>query len=254
MTVQKDTSGITNTTGVFMKLEINRALSTVSLFLFLSWATTATAQDSILQSLIKRISPTSDALASESSLQKPQLANRGKKLFKNVRIYNNFNDFLKLSPKIDEEMAEKLAGFVDFKVNGFSIAKPKTSDEMVFTWVPVQLNQPMKIEMALNRWFATSLVALAKSKKLQMPQWTNSRFMNLLDLLALHISYERSLETDPGDMYFIADLICEQKKLTEVINEPKSDTVINLVKDYGRPRLLEFDISISLPRVEPENA
>ena len=174
-----------------MKQEISRALSTVSLFLFLTGAHTAPAQDSILQSLVKRMSSTSDALACESSLQQKHLAHHlaGRTLFKNVKIYNNFSDFLSLSNHIDEDMASKLANYVEFKVNGFPIAKPQSPDQMAYTWVPLQLNKPMKIQMTFNRWYASSLLSLVKAK-VALPSWTSSRLVTLLDLLSLDICYE----------------------------------------------------------------
>lgn len=234
-----------------MKQEMSRALSTVNLFLFLSLAHTATAQESILQSLVKRISPTSDALASESSLQQKHLAHHlaGRTLFKNVKIYNNFSDFLSLSNHIDEDMASKLANFVEFKVNGFPIAKPKSPEQLAYTWVPLQLNKPMKIQMTFNRWYASSLLSLIKSK-VALPNWTSSRLVTLLDLVSLDISYERSLESTPDDEYFIADIICQNNTITKIINEPKSDSVYDLVKNYGSPGF--FNLTINLPRVEIE--
>ncbi len=175
----------------------------------------------------------------------------GRTLFKNVKIYNNFSDFLSLSNHIDEDMASKLANYVEFKVNGFPIAKPQSPDQMAYTWVPLQLNKPMKIQMTFNRWYASSLLSLVKAK-VALPSWTSSRLVTLLDLLSLDICYERSLEATPDDEYFIADIICQNSTITKIINEPKSDSVYDLVKNYGTPGF--FNLSINLPRVDVEGA
>lgn len=234
-----------------MKLEISSVLSTLVLFTLFTMASFAHANNAgYLQSLLKRFSPTRGGIASELSPQHKDITSRlmSQGLMRTVKVHHDFTPFLKLSDSIDPEMAEKINGLVDFSINGYSIKKQPANPNS-YTLIPVRVDQPITIEVALSRGNATSLLEVAKSKT-NLPAWSNSSFMKLLDLVSFRITYKRPLDKENTD-YFLSNLICEQEDLANLISEPTSDALYSLAKKYGHPGW--FDINIDLPTIKMES-
>jgi hypothetical protein len=232
-----------------MKLEMNGVLSTLILFASLALAPFAQANNAgLLQGLFKRIAPARSGIASELSPQHKDLTSRilGQGLMRMIKVHDDFPSFLKLSDFINTETAEQISGLVDFSINGHSIKK-KDINSNGYTIIPVRINQPITIEIMLNRGNATSLLEVAKTKA-TLPSWADSSFMRLLNLVSFRITYERPLDKETED-YYLSNLICEQNDLAELISNPNSKTLYSLATKYGQPGW--FDISINLPTIKP---
>ena len=234
-----------------MKLEISSVFTTLVLFTSFTMAPFAHANSAgYLQSLLKRFSPARGGIASELSPQHKDITSRlmSQGLMRTVKVHHDFTPFLKLSDFIDPETAEKISGLVDFSINGYSIKKQHTNQNS-YTLVPVRIDQPITIEVALNRGNATSLLEVAKSKA-ELPSWSNSSFMKLLDLVSFRITYKRPLDRENNE-YYLSNLICEQEDLAGLISEPTSDGIYSLAKKYGHPGW--FNINIDLPEIQIES-
>lgn len=232
-----------------MKLEMNGVFSTLILFVSLSWAALAQANNAgLLQGLFKRIAPAQSGIASELSPQHKDITSRliGKGLMKTVKVHNDFTPFLKLADDMDPDTAEKISSLIDFSINGYSIKK-ENANSNGYTIIPVRVDKPIQIEVALNRGNATSLLEVAKTKT-TLPSWSDSSFMRLLNLVSFRITYARPLDKETED-YYLSNLICEQDDLAQLISDPKADTFYTLAKKYGQPGW--FDISINLPTIKP---
>lgn len=231
-----------------MKLEMNGVFSTLTLFATLSLASVTQANNAgLLQSLFKHITPAGSGIASELSPQHKDITSRlfGKGLVRTIKVHDDIPLFLQLSDFINTKTAEQISGLVDFSVNGISIKKKNTNSNG-YTIIPVRIDQPITIEIMLNRGNATSLLKVAKTKT-TLPAWSDSSFMRLLDLVSFRITYERPLDKETED-YYLSNLICEQDDLAQLISDPKSDTLYYLAKKYGQPGW--FDISINLPQIK----
>lgn len=232
-----------------MKLEMNGVFSTLMLFVSLTCASLAQANNAgLLQGLFKRIAPAQSGIASELSPQRKDLTSRllGKGLMRMIKVHDDFPSFLKLSDFINTETAEQISGLVDFSINGHSIKKKDTNSNG-YTIIPVRIDQPITIEIMLNRGNVTSLIEVAKTKT-KLPSWSDSSFMRLLDLVSFRITYERPLDKNNNE-YCLSNLICEQENLASLISEPTSDALITMLKQHGHPGW--FDISINLPQIKP---
>lgn len=238
-----------------MKLEISGVFSALAIFIALSLAQVTHADNmGLLQSLFKRISPARSALvASEVSPQHKDLTSRliSKGLVRTVKVHHDFTPFLNLSDNIDPETAEKISGLIDFTVNGYPIKKQEKNSSG-YTLIPVRYDQPLQIEMALNRGNATSLLEIikknAKTQGVALPSWSESRLMGLLNLVSFRFLFERPLDKETED-YFLSVILCEQNDFAQLISEPSADSFYSLAKKYGQPGLLDF--SFNLPRIEP---
>lgn len=232
-----------------MKLEMNGVLSTLILFASLALAPFAQANNAgLLQGLFKRIAPARSGIASELSPQHKDITSRliGQGLMKTVKVHNDFTPFLKLADDMDPDTAEKISGLIDFSINGYSIKKANANSHG-YTIIPVRVDKPIQIEVALNRGNATLLLEVAKTKT-TLPAWSDSSFMRLLNLVSFRITYERPLDKETED-YYLSNLICEQNDLAELISNPNSKTLYSLATKYGQPGW--FDISINLPTIKP---
>lgn len=235
-----------------MKLEMNGVFSTLILFVSLTLAPLAQADNTgLLQSLFKRISPTRSGIASELSPQHKDITSRliGQGLMRTIKVHHDFTPFLKLSDCIDANTAEKISNLVDFSINGYTIKKNDTNSND-YTIIPVRTDQPITIEVTLNRGNATSLLEVAKSKA-DLPSWSDSSFMRLLDLISFRITYQRPLDKDNNE-YCLSNLICEQTDLAGLINQPSPDALVSMLRKHGHPGW--FDININLPQIEPIEA
>lgn len=230
-----------------MKLEIRNVLGALVLFTSLSLASSAHADNtSYLKSLFKRLSPARSGIASELSPQHKDITSRliGQGLMRTVKVHNDFIGFLNLSDFMDPVTAEKISELIEFSINGYAIKKKNASG---YTIIPVRQDQPIKIEIALNRGNATLLLEIIKSK-VALPSWTDSSLMQLLNLMSFRITYERPLDRENNE-YFLSNFICEQEDLANFISEPAPDALMGLVKKHGSPGW--FDINIDLPRIKP---
>lgn len=232
-----------------MKSEISGAFSALVIFTLLSLTLGVHADNTgLLQSLFKRISSARSGLAAELPPQHKDITSRlmGKGLMKTIKVHHDFTPFLNLSDFIDSETAEKISNLIDFSINGYAIKKQSAYSDG-YTIVPVRTDQPIKIEVALNRGNATSLLEVAKAKT-ALPAWSSYSFMKLLNLMSFRITYERPLDKETED-YYLSNLLCEQEDLESLISAPTSDAMISLAKKYGSPGW--FDISINLPQIKP---
>lgn len=232
-----------------MKSEISGKRSVLALFTLLLLASTIHAENGgLLQCLMSRISPAHSGLASEVSTQHKEITRRliGKGLMRTIKVHHDFTPFLELSDFIDANTAEKISNLVDFSINGYEIKRGNVTGES-FTIIPVRADKPIKIEVALNRGNATSLLQVAKTKA-TLPPWSNSSFTKLLDLMSFRMTYERPLDKEIED-YYLSSLLCEQEDLAQLISQPTSDALYTLVKKHGSPGW--FDICINLPQIKP---
>lgn len=236
-----------------MKSEISGTWSLVALFTLLSLTASAEENGGLVQSLMKRISSTRSGLASELSPQHKDLTSRlvGKGLMKTVKIHNDFVPFLNCSDAMDPITAEKINGLIEFSVNGYPLKKHANNSDS-YTLIPVRYDQPLQIQMSLNRGNATSLLDILKNKAktqgVHLPSWTDSRFMNLINLVSCHFIFERPLDRETED-YFLSVILCEQEDFAQLISDPTTDMFYDLAKKYGQPGW--FDISFNLPRIKP---
>lgn len=233
-----------------MKLEMSGVFSTLVIFTSLFLALPTHADNAgLLQSLFKRISPARSGLASELSPQHKDITSRliGQGLVRTVKVRHDFTPFLNLADNIDPETAEKISSLIDFKINGYSIKKPDENGNSE-TIIPVRIDQPIKIEISLNRWNATSLLNVAKSKT-ALPSWSDSSLMKFLNCMSFHITYQRPLDKENTE-YCLSNLICEQEDLAQLISEPNPDMIYALAKKYGQPGWL-LDFSLNLPEIKP---
>lgn len=236
-----------------MKLEISGVFSTLALYSALSFAVPTHANLGLFQSLFKRISSARCGLASEVSTQHKDLTNRllSQSLVKTVKVHHDFTPFLKLSDNLDAETAEKISGLIDFTVNGFPIRKTDISAN-AYTLIPVRQDQPLIIEMSINRGNVSSLLEIiknnAKNQGVALPSWSESRLMRILNYFSFRVNFERPLDKETED-YFLSVILCEQNDFAQLISEPNADSIYALAKKYGQPGL--FDFSLNLPRIEP---